>query len=85
LSVKSDEKEVEVGVGDGFANDVFSAGFLVKGLLVYICYIRIGVILWKDVLWRMKKIENLNRRCCGIFTQQRVIEYLKISEQYNNI
>ena len=51
------KRKVEVGGGDGFANDVFSAGFLVKGLLIYIyvCYIRIEVILWKDVLWRMKK------------------------------
>jgi len=45
LPVKIDEKEVEKGGGDGFANDVFSAGFLVKGSFIYVCYLRIGVIL----------------------------------------
>jgi len=78
------KRKVEVGGGDGFANDVFSAGFLVKGLLIYMLYTH-----WCNSLERRlvedEKIENLNHRCCGIVTQQRVIEYLKISKQYNNI
>lgn len=77
LSVNSDEKE-EV------ANDVFSAGFLVKGLLIYIyTHTHERNSLVRRIVEEKKNTKILTiAAVVYVYAATCIMEYLKISEQF---